>query len=283
MEVSYTMKLVRSFILTCLIVALGTFVVVQGLNIMTNKKETPKIQQQVDTPQGIKLVAIGDSLTKGVGDSTQSGGYVPLVANQLKEAPGVNSVTTKNHGVTGERSDEILKRIENQKELQTDIEKADIIVLTAGGNDLIQTFKKEKLNINQESFLQPETAYKKNLSTILKRLNKHNPKAQIYVFGLYNPYDTIFPEVTEMKDILLSWNTATESLVEENGAIYFSLSNIFNGEKETSLSKTDQKSEKTATSDLLYEEDLFHPNDKGYQLIAQQLYRTILNHEGLAN
>lgn len=283
MEVSYTMKLVRSFILTCLIVALGTFVVVQGLNIMTNKKETPKIQQQVDTPQGIKLVAIGDSLTKGVGDSTQSGGYVPLVANQLKEAPGVNSVTTKNHGVTGERSDEILKRIENQKELQTDIEKADIIVLTAGGNDLIQTFKKEKLNINQESFLQPETAYKKNLSTILKRLNKHNPKAQIYVFGLYNPYDTIFPEVTEMKDILLSWNTATESLAEENGAIYFSLSNIFNGEKETSLSKTNQKSEKTATSDLLYEEDLFHPNDKGYQLIAQQLYRTILNHEGLAN
>ncbi|MEG0267619.1 MAG: GDSL-type esterase/lipase family protein [Carnobacterium sp.] len=277
------MKLVRSFILTCLIVALGTFVVVQGLNIMTNKKETPKIQQQVDTPQGIKLVAIGDSLTKGVGDSTQSGGYVPLVANQLKEAPGVNSVTTKNHGVTGERSDEILKRIENQKELQTDIEKADIIVLTAGGNDLIQTFKKEKLNINQESFLQPETAYKKNLSTILKRLNKHNPKAQIYVFGLYNPYDTIFPEVTEMKDILLSWNTATESLAEENGAIYFSLSNIFNGEKETSLSKTNQKSEKTATSDLLYEEDLFHPNDKGYQLIAQQLYRTILNHEGLAN
>lgn len=283
MEVSYTMKLVRSFILTCLIVALGTFVVVQGLNIMTNKKETPKIQQQVDTPQGIKLVAIGDSLTKGVGDSTQSGGYVPLVANQLKEAPGVNSVTTKNHGVTGERSDEILKRIENQKELQTDIEKADIIVLTAGGNDLIQTFKKEKLNINQESFLQPETAYKKNLSTILKRLNKHNPKAQIYVFGLYNPYDTIFPEVTEMKDILLSWNTATESLAEENGAIYFSLSNIFNGEKETSLSKTNQKSEKTATSDLLYEEDLFHPNDKGYQMIAQQLYRTILNHEGLAN
>lgn len=283
MEVSYTMKLVRSFILTCLIVALGTFVVVQGLNIMTNKKETPKIQQQVDTPQGIKLVAIGDSLTKGVGDSTQSGGYVPLVANQLKEAPGVNSVTTKNHGVTGERSDEILKRIENQKELQTDIEKADIIVLTAGGNDLIQTFKKEKLNINQESFLQPETAYKKNLSTILKRLNKHNPKAQIYVFGLYNPYDTIFPEVTEMKDILLSWNTATESLAEENGAIYFSLSNIFNGEKETSLSKTNQKSEKMATSDLLYEEDLFHPNDKGYQLIAQQLYRTILNHEGLAN
>lgn len=283
MEVSYTMKLVRSFILTCLIVGLGTFVVVQGLNIMTNKKETPKIQQQVDTPKVINLVAIGDSLTKGVGDSTQSGGYVPLVANQLKEAPGVSSVTTKNYGVTGERSDEILERIENQKELQTDIKKADIIVLTAGGNDLIQTFKKEKLNISQESFLQPETAYKKNLSIILKKLNMHNPKAQIYVFGLYNPYNTVFPEVTEMKDILLSWNTATESLAEENGAIYFSLSNIFNGEKETSLSKTDQKSDNTATSDLLYEEDLFHPNDKGYQLIAQQLYRTILNHEGLAN
>ena len=280
MEVSYTMKVIRSFILTCLIVGIGTFVVFQSLNMMTNKKEMPKIQQAGDAPKEINLVAVGDSLTKGVGDSTQNGGYVPLVANQLRETPGIKSVTTKNYGVTGERSDEILERIKNQNDLQADIEKADIIVLTAGGNDLIQTFKKEKLNIDQESFLKPETAYKKNLSVILKTLNKQNPNAQIYVFGLYNPYSIVFPEVTEMKDILLSWNTATESLAEENGATYFSLSEIFNGNTMMSLSKKDQISGNTAASDLLYKEDLFHPNDKGYQLIANELYRAILEHEG---
>ena len=83
-----------------------------------------------------------------------------------------------------------------------------------------------------------------------------------------------------MKDILLSWNTATESLAEENGATYFSLSEIFNGNTMMSLSKKDQISGNTAASDLLYKEDLFHPNDKGYQLIANELYRAILEHEG---
>ncbi len=283
MEVNHTMKVVRSFLITCLILAIGTFIVFQGLNLVMNKDKIQENKQSANPKQTIHFLAIGDSLTKGVGDSTQNGGYVPLVANQLKETRGIDNVTTKNYGITGERSDQILKRVQQQEDLQVDIKRADIIVLSAGGNDLVQTFKKEKLKINQESFLQPEKKYKNNLSMILKKLNKQNPKAQIYVFGLYNPYDSLFPEMTEMKDILLSWNTATKLIAEENKATYFSLSSLFNGAERPTISKINKSSEKIDTSSLLYEEDLFHPNDKGYQLIANELYRAIIDHKKISD
>ena len=271
------MKVVRSFLVTCLIITLGTFLVYQGLNFFSHKSEPVISQGETDKPLSIRLLAIGDSLTKGVGDSTQNGGYVSLVANQLRETSGVADVTTANYGITGERSDEILKRIEEQKQLQIEIKKADLIVLTAGGNDLIETFKKEKLNINEESFVQPREKYKENLSTILKKLTKQNPRAQIYVFGLYNPYEAMFPEVTEMKKILLEWNEDTQKITKENKATYLSLSAIFNGDEQSIMSKTKQTAEKIDTSALLYEADLFHPNDRGYQLIADELYRVIVD------
>ncbi|MGB6179034.1 GDSL-type esterase/lipase family protein [Carnobacterium sp.] len=272
------MKVARSFLVTCIILTIGTFIVFQGLNLLTTKKEPSTVRKQGDVTNTINFLAIGDSLTKGVGDSTQNGGYVPLVADQLRDTPGIDNVTTTNYGVTGERSDEILERIEQQQELQTDIKKADIIVLTAGGNDLIQTVKKEKLGINEESFLKPEKNYKENLSSILKIIKEQNQTAEIYVFGLYNPYSSIFPEMTEMKDILLSWNSATESIAKKNKATYFSLSHLFNGDEKSVVSKTGNSSEETDTSAFLYEEDLFHPNDKGYQLIANELYRVIIDH-----
>lgn len=271
------MKTIRSFLVACLVIVLGTFLVYQGLNFVSHKKEPVISQTEIDKPLSIRLLAVGDSLTKGVGDSTQNGGYVPLVANRLRETSGVADVTTMNYGITGERSDEILKRIKEQKELQKEIKKADMIVLTAGGNDLIETFKKEKLNIDEESFVQPREKYKENLSTILKRLTKQNPRAQIYVFGLYNPYEAMFPEITEMKKILLEWNGDTQKIAKENKATYLSLSAIFNGDEQVTLSKTKQTAEKIDTSALLYEADLFHPNDRGYQLIADELYHVIVN------
>lgn len=271
------MKIIRSFLFTCLIVALGTFIVFQGLNVMTDKTETVATKKSQTALEAIHLLAIGDSLTKGVGDSTKNGGYVPLIATKLEETRGIDNVTTKNYGVTGERSDEILERIEQQKEIQKEIKKADIIILTAGGNDLIETFKKEKLNINQKSFVKPEEKYKKNLSTILKKITSQNPKAQIYVFGLYNPFEAVFPEITEMKSILRTWNDDTKKIAEENKATYLSLSTIFNTSEQSSISNLTNPSDKTDTSALLYEEDLFHPNNKGYQLIAEQLYRIIMD------
>lgn len=273
------MKKIRSFFMTCLILAVGVFIVFQGLDFLFGQNKPFKSDQAEPVNDSLYLVAVGDSLTEGVGDSTQNGGYVPLTANLLRETNSIKEVTTKNYGKSGDRSDQILLRIQQQEEIQSELKKADIIVLTVGGNDLIQTFKKDTLNINQDSFIQPQKKYETELKTILAEFNKLNPTAQVYVFGIYNPYAYLFPDITEMQTIMDSWNQLTKELVEEENGTYLSLNDIFNSTKSIlveegvdSSSVTDQPE----TNPLLYEEDLFHPNDKGYELMAEKLYQAIL-------
>lgn len=280
-----TMKNVRSFLFMCVIVALGTFIVIQGLNFFLNKTEQAKKQEQETIDQSVYLVAIGDSLTEGVGDSTQNGGYVPLVANQLRETTGIKEVTTKNYGVSGERSDQILERIKQQEDVRSDLEKATVIVLTAGGNDLIQTFKREQLKINQDSFIEPQKKYQENLTAILTEFQSLNPKAQVYIFGIYNPYAYLFPEVTEMQEVLDSWNEETKQLAEKEQATYLSLSKLFDLNKQTTPADTigDSTDDQPANNPLLYEKDLFHPNDQGYELMADELYQALIKNRTIAD
>ncbi|WP_192987003.1 DUF459 domain-containing protein [Carnobacterium mobile] len=279
------MKKVRSFLFMCMIVALGTFIVIQGLNFFLNKTEQAKNQEQEEIDQSVYLVAIGDSLTEGVGDSTQNGGYVPLVANQLRETTGIKEVTTKNYGITGERSDQILERIKQQEDVRSDLAKATVIVLTAGGNDLIQTFKREQLKINQDSFIEPKKKYQENLTAILTEFHSLNPKAQVYIFGIYNPYAYLFPEVTEMQEVLDSWNEETEQLAEKEQATYLSLSELFDLNGQTTPADTigDSSDDQPANNPLLYEEDLFHPNDQGYELMADELYQALVKNRTIAD
>ncbi|MGX7394402.1 DUF459 domain-containing protein [Carnobacterium mobile] len=279
------MKKVRSFLFMCVIVALGTFIVIQGLNFFLNKTEQAKKQEQEEIDQSVYLVAIGDSLTEGVGDSTQNGGYVPLVANQLRETTGIQEVTTKNYGISGERSDQILERIKQQEDVRSDLEKATVIVLTAGGNDLIQTFKREQLKINQDSFIEPKKKYQENLTAILTEFHSLNPKAQVYIFGIYNPYAYLFPEVTEMQEVLDSWNEETEQLAEKEQATYLSLSELFDLNGQTTPADTigDSSDDQPANNPLLYEEDLFHPNDQGYELMADELYQALVKNRTIAD
>ncbi len=68
-----------------------------------------------ETKEVIHYVAIGDSLTEGIGDLTNSGGFVPLVAKDLQEQYHLNGVQTDNFGKNGDRSDQILKRIKKMK------------------------------------------------------------------------------------------------------------------------------------------------------------------------
>lgn len=279
------MEKVRSFLFMCVIVALGTFIVIQGLNFFLNKTEQAKKQEQEEIDQSVYLVAIGDSLTEGVGDSTQNGGYVPLVANQLRETTGIQEVTTKNYGISGERSDQILERIKQQEDVRSDLEKATVIVLTAGGNDLIQTFKREQLKINQDSFIEPKKKYQENLTAILTEFHSLNPKAQVYIFGIYNPYAYLFPEVTEMQEVLDSWNEETEQLAEKEQATYLSLSELFDLNGQTTPADTigDSSDDQPANNPLLYEEDLFHPNDQGYELMADELYQALVKNRTIAD
>lgn len=264
------MKKVRSTFISVLFLLAGSVLVVLLLNIFFSaskeEQQTPEY-----TPQQIELVGIGDSLTEGVGDSLASGGYVPRIAELLKEKKEVAEVTTANFGISGNRSDQVLSRMETNPEIKTAVESADMVVFSVGGNDVIKIFKEELLNVQLDSFKQPLEVYQENLTTMVQLVHDWNPETEIYIFGIYNPYAIYFPEIEEMQLIVDQWNQATQAIVSELDYTHFvSIDSAFNTEYADSTSST-KGSNEVIENPYLYEEDLFHPNDAGYSRMAALL------------
>ena len=75
-----------------------------------------KSDYQTKEVEHFSYVALGDSLTEGVGDTTNQGGFVPLVAQSLTNEEGYQ-VEVQNYGVAGNTSNQILKRMKEKPEI----------------------------------------------------------------------------------------------------------------------------------------------------------------------
>lgn len=260
-----------------LVSVLGIFLIL----LVTIPKAQPLLITNTDqtanpnNKEVIHYVAIGDSLTEGIGDSTNSGGFVPLVARDLEKQLGLNGVQVDNFGKNGDRSDQILKRIKKNEEIQKSIASADVITLTFGGNDLMKVVKGDIFSLTEKSFNKPLKAYQKGVKKLLDEVRTYNEYAPIYVVGIYNPFYLYFPEITEMQDIVNNWNKGTEEVVDEFSNAYFIPINdlLYKGSggdvgivSDGTISSSEAAQD--ITNDALYEEDHFHPNNLGYQLMA---------------
>ncbi|MEH6949386.1 SGNH/GDSL hydrolase family protein [Bacillus sp. JJ634] len=210
-------------------------------------------------PDPIQIVSVGDSLTQGVGDSKDNGGYLPYLKKKLEKEPNITAVEMVNYGVRGNRTDQLLKRLD-KKEIREHIEQADSIVVTIGGNDIMKVFKQNFANLEMEQFETAKIGYEDRLRKIFDKIRTYNKSAQIYLVGVYNPYTKIFADLYELDMIIADWNNSGEKIVSKYDSAYFiSIEDIF----------------QNTTEDLLYTEDYFHPNDRGYELIATRIYNNM--------
>lgn len=217
----------------------------------------------------LHYVAIGDSLTQGVGDRTNQGGFVPLLAQSLTNEYGYQ-VTYENYGVSGNTSKQILKRMEEKPEIAKSLKTADVMTLTVGGNDLRKTILDNITNLKISTFEKPAQQYSKRILKIIELARADNPNLPIYVVGIYNPFYLNFPEMTEMQTIVDNWNQVTEDALKDLDKAYFVPINdlLYKGlEGEEGIS---QPSTNTANN-LLYEEDSFHPNNTGYEIMKEAI------------
>lgn len=209
-------------------------------------------------PSDLKIVSIGDSLTKGIGDSTKRGGYVPYLQTKLEGQKGINQVHFLNYGVKGNKTSDLLNRLKT-KEIQNAIKNADMVILTIGGNDLMKVVKENISHLQKSDFTLPQKQYRDNLTKIIGAIRKIQPRTSVMVMGLYNPFYTWFADVKEMEEILADWNQTGQNVVLSYKNTYFvQVDELF----------------KRSSENLLHT-DFFHPNDKGYSLIADRLYRTL--------
>lgn len=215
----------------------------------------------------LTYIALGDSLTEGVGDTTGQGGFVPLLAQSLVNDYGYE-VDYQNFGISGNTSNQILKRMTEDSELATYLKQADIMTLTVGGNDLRKVILSNISNLKVSTFTKPAKDYSKRLEKIIQTARKANPKLPIFIIGIYNPLYLSFPELTEMQTIVDNWNLTTEQTTQKYDNVYFVAINdlLYKGlDGESGVSQMSGQ----ARNNLLFEEDNFHPNNTGYEIIKK--------------
>lgn len=209
-------------------------------------------------PQDLTIVSVGDSLTQGVGDSANKGGYLPYLQAELEKEKGVNHTEFYNFGVKGNRTDQLIKRLQTTN-VQAGIEKADIVIITIGGNDVMKVVRENFSHLKVEYFNKAKRQYENNLHEILQLIRTINEDTMIVLVGLYNPFYTWFSDVKELDEIIDEWNETSELIIETYEDAYFvKIADLFEYHGES----------------LLYT-DYFHPNDKGYELIASRLFEKL--------
>lgn len=247
-------------------------------NFMIPKEDSKLTKEDFlsKTVSKLNYVAIGDSLTEGVGDTTNQGGFVPLLADSLSSAYGYQ-VATSNYGVSGNTSQQILKRMTEKKAIQDDLKKANLMTLTVGGNDVMAVIRKNLTTLKVSSFTQPAKAYQKRLRQIIEVARSENPNLPIYILGIYNPFYLNFPEMTEMQEVIDNWNNQTEAVTAEYEGVYFVPINelLYKGldGEEGIVESSGQQTQ--IINDALFTGDHFHPNNTGYRIMSTAVMEKI--------
>ncbi len=181
----------------------------------------------------LKYVALGDSLTAGVGVTNFQETYPYLFAEALP-----NSVTLINLANPGVTSKEVLQNQVNQALA----EKPDLITILIGTNDI-------------HNLVSPER-FGENYSQIIGQLNNTGAKiVLINIPYLGAPSLVYFPYNYLLNFRINQFNQVIEQLAATNHLGFIDL-----------YSKTYSQ---FSSSDQFYTKDLFHPNQKGYILIQQ--------------
>lgn len=207
----------------------------------------PSKDSGLENEQGILIM--GDSIGFGIGDAPGMGigkRYTDLMG-ETQSTP----IQVSNISVPGYLSSDLLTLVSEQ-EKESFIAEAHTIIISIGGNDLNRVALQDTLSLDV-MYRETLESYKENLQLIVKRIREINPKAQLALIGLYNPYNQKQPQNARL---LLEWNYETQRIVSVDSKIaYIPTYEHFEYHLDTYLA-----------------EDHFHPSGEGYQVIAEQLY-----------
>ncbi|WP_273730201.1 SGNH/GDSL hydrolase family protein [Leuconostoc mesenteroides] len=282
-------------LITILLIGIGAF---YGIKTWENQKnDLNQPQKSVQKVSHINLVALGDSLTEGVGDEKNMKGYSGRIAKKIRAQYNV-SVTVSNFGKAGDRSDQIKKRLDTQQKFQKRLQKANVIVMTSGGNDLQQLLLKNVLATSPKTLSAAvkagQQSYQQKLFALIKDIRSYNADAPIFIFGNYNPLYVHFADRSDFNDDVKLFNNINAQAAKEAGNAYFvSIFNLTYGQfktttqregliKESANSNSSSNSNAAMTAVLTGQknvnnawismEDNYHPNNKGYNYMTTQLF-----------
>ncbi len=226
----------------------------QSVTRQTNPSDTMK-----KSKSQLQIAALGDSLTRGTGDP-EGKGYIGYLKDSLRKKTK-KSILVSNSAIKGQTSSQLIKQLKGS-EIKRQLQSADIILLTIGGNDLFQGG--EVLGHLDTAYMKKaEKPYLANLKKIYSTIRSINPDATVFHVGLYNPFiDLEKSKLTS--SIVRTWNYDSANLAANyKKIIYVPTFDLF----------------ELHVNDYLFS-DKFHPNAAGYKLIGERVASLITFSEG---
>ncbi|WP_332650126.1 GDSL-type esterase/lipase family protein [Lysinibacillus sp. 54212] len=204
--------------------------------------------------QPLQYLALGDSLTRGVGDELGRFGYTKRLATTLEKWPTISEVELDNRGKNGRRSDQLLALLE-KGHYDNELPGADLITITLGGNDVMKVVKADIFSLKKEMFEKELEPFKKRYQEIIQYIRQHNKTAPIILIGFYNPFSIVTDEYTPFATIINEWNSSILEIArEDRNACYVPIADLF-----------------TSNDEMVYHTDFFHPNASGYEKMTARV------------
>ncbi len=206
---------------------------------------------------GFRVVAIGDSVTDGIGDAPERG-YVGRLVEELRDRG--RRVSLNNLAEPGDETSDLLRKLDSPETLQR-IGEAQLILMSIGGNDLTHGLRGRMDEDGLGDPLQSDVSLNQastNLKQILTRIRTANPTAPIRMIGLYNPFEVLPSAEAQVRAQLLAWNSALErATFDYKDVLVVPVADLFA-----------ERPERLAG-------DRFHPGPRGHELIAERLFDTL--------
>lgn len=209
----------------------------------------PPRPQASAPPSTIVPIILGDSVARGTGDETGLGIGGRFVDNLRRRRIGTKDIV--NLAVNGARTADLRQQLEHEN-VRTLIGESNAIIISIGGNDLWAD------NMRSAPARDPEPVMNEvleRISELVKTVRAANPRARIYVIGLYNPF-TGTPVGNALTPLVVRWNgRLAQRFAGDPNIVVVQTSDLFEWRDRLSV-------------------DRFHPSGEGYELIARRIADT---------
>jgi lysophospholipase L1-like esterase len=216
----------------------------------------------------LHYVALGDSITAEPGKTST---FVSRLSDRLKEEQPLEA---HNYGIPGATVSSLKDQIARNSRLQDELQQADFITITIGGNDLLASYHALARNPDCRSEQQHlhclqaiPTTFQSSWDKLIEEIQKYTaPESKVVIAAIYHPIlpDNLAAATTvnssEITRILTQINQLISTSAASNGFLVADLPSLFN-----------QSGQGQAQSSLI-SADGIHPNQQGHQTIADSIY-----------